>query len=198
MPGVTSRPFRLVGVGASLGGLQALRVLFEHLPASFRVPIVVVQHQTDDIGEELAEALRPHTPLPLDIPEDKEEILDGHVYLAPSGYHLLVESDRTFALSTDPPVLHARPSIDVFFGSAADALGNQTIGLALTGASLDGASGLASIKRRGGVALVQDPATAESPVLPRAALSRARVDGILRLEEIGPFLHDLCASVSVS
>ncbi len=191
------RVFRLVAVGASLGGLRALRLVLEHLPRTFGLPIVVAQHQADDTGEEIAEALRPHSLLPLRIPEDKEDILGGYVYLAPAGYHLLVESDSSFALSTDPPVHHARPSIDVLFTSAAEAYGEATIGVALTGSTPDGASGLATIKGRGGMALVQDPATAESQVLPRAALASVRVDRILRPEEVGPFLRGVCTPLSV-
>ena len=128
--------------------------------------------------------------------EDKEAIVPGRVYLAPAGYHLLVE-DEHFALSTEPPVWYARPSIDVLFESAAEARGAQVIGVILSGANADGARGLAFIKRCGGIAVVQDPATAESSAMPNAALSATETAEILPLEEIAPFLVRVCRRVSL-
>jgi two-component system chemotaxis response regulator CheB len=124
-------------------------------------------------------------------PLDKDPIRPGFVYLAPPDYHLLVER-HGFALSTDGPVCHARPSIDVLFESAADAFGRGAIGVILTGASSDGAAGVAAIHRRGGRLIVQDPATAEGSAMPRAALSRAPGCRVLALREIPAALIELC------
>jgi two-component system chemotaxis response regulator CheB len=108
--------------------------------------------------------------------------------VAPPDYHLLVEPG-SFALSVDAPVQYARPSVDVLFESAADAYGAGTIGVLLTGANADGAAGLAAIKRAGGVAVVQDPRTAEAPQMPEAALRATPVDAVLAVSEIGPYIH---------
>ena len=179
--------FELVVVGTSLGGFDALKVLLGGLPASFPLPLAIVQHQGSSPGGDLARLLQRYSALPVADAEDKDALLPGRVYLAPIGYHLLVERGSV-ALSTEGPVLYARPSIDVLFESAADAYGVGVIGVALTGASRDGAAGLARIKRRGGLAIVQDPATAVRRTLPDAALASTSVDWTVPLPEIAPLL----------
>jgi two-component system chemotaxis response regulator CheB len=131
--------------------------------------------------------------MPVVEPEDKEPVEHGRVYLAPAGYHLLVDGGA-FALSTDEPVAYARPSIDVLFESAADVYGERVIGVVLTGSNDDGARGLARIKERGGVAVVQEPATAERPEMPEAAIAAAQPEAVLPLDEIAPFVARLVAN----
>jgi len=184
--------FSIVVVGTSLGGLSALKLLLGNLSKAFPAPIAVVQHRHKESASDLSRFLQQHVSLPLREVEDKDEILPGHVYLAPADYHLLIEPGY-LSLSTDPPVLYARPSIDVLFESAADVYGAQTIGVILTGANQDGANGLATIKARGGWTIVQAPETAESDVMPKAAISATSVDAILPLSEIAPYLENLCA-----
>jgi two-component system chemotaxis response regulator CheB len=184
-------PPALVAVGGSLGGFQAVKRLLEGLAADFPLPLVLALHRSSGSGDVLPSLLQQHSALPVLEAEDKEPLLPGRVYLAPAGYHLLVERE-SLALSTEPPVLYARPSIDVLFESAAEAYRSGVIGIVLTGSSQDGAAGLASIKRHGGTAVVQDPATAESPVLPRAALAATAVDRVLPLDAIAPFLVERC------
>lgn len=185
--------FEIVAIGTSTGGLKALQMLLSGMPAEFSLPIVIVQHRSKDSESGLSEFLAKCSSLPVTEPEDKEPLLPGHTYLAPRDYHLLIEN-RTFALSTDPPVGFARPSIDVFFESAADALQERAIGVILTGANRDGASGLAAIKSRGGLTIVQDPLTAASREMPEAALARTKPDWILPLHEIAPCLIKLSES----
>ena len=180
--------YELVVIGTSLGGFDALTLLLGGLPASFPLPLAVVQHQGASGGGALAALLQRYTPLAVADAEDKDGLLPGRVYLAPIGYHLLVEPG-SLALSTEGPVWYARPSIDVLFESAADVYGPAVIGVALTGASRDGAAGLARIKQGGGLAIVQDPTTAASPVLPRAALAATSVDWTVPLPEIAPLLE---------
>ena len=115
----------------------------------------------------------------------------GSVYLAPADYHLLIEERGQLALSTEAPVRSARPSIDVLFETAADAYGPELVGVLLTGASADGAEGLAAIKARGGRAIVQDPASAECATMPAAGISATRVDYVLPLEASGGYLVSL-------
>ena len=118
------------------------------------------------------------------------------MYLAPADYHLLVETRGRFALSTEAPVLRARPSIDVLFQTASEAYREKVIGVILTGASHDGSRGLDAIRRRGGCALVQEPSTAECGVMPNAAIAATAVDHVLELEELGRVLAALGAPVA--
>lgn len=184
--------FELIVVGASLGGLQALQTLLAALPAMFALPLAIVQHRDRMSDERLSALLQRSSALTISPVEDKLPIEPGHVYVAPPDYHLLVESGYC-ALSTEAPVHYARPAIDVLFESAADAYRERAIGVILTGASKDGAHGLALIKRYGGLAIVQNPDTAESRVMPAAAIGAAPVDYILPIEQIGPLLTKLGA-----
>jgi two-component system chemotaxis response regulator CheB len=184
--------FEIVVIGTSTGGLKALQTLLAGLRAEFSLPVVIVQHRAKDSGS-LAEFLNQFSSLPVSEPEDKEPLRGGHVYLAPRDYHLLVES-RCFALSTDPPVGFARPSIDVLFESAADAFQRRAVGVVLTGANRDGSRGLAAIKSRGGLTIVEEPASAERREMPDAAIAQAPADWILPLHEIPPFLNNLNGS----
>jgi two-component system, chemotaxis family, protein-glutamate methylesterase/glutaminase len=189
--GEPARSFYLVVVGASLGGIRALPTLLGGLPADFPAALAIVQHRARDTGGDLDRFLQHYSLLPISEIVDKVPIRLAHVYVAPADYHALVDAD-TFALSIEAPVLQARPSIDVLFESAAAAYGERTIGVILTGASADGARGLARIKQCGGLALVQSPATAECPIMPEAAIQAAAVDWILPLAEIAPRLVELC------
>lgn len=188
-------PFRIIVVGASLGGLQALEVFVSGLPEGFPVPAAIVQHRSPDAGDLLRRLLQRHTPLRVREPNDKEPIEAGHVYLAPPDYHLIVEAD-SFSLSTDAPVSYARPAIDVLFESAAESYGAQTIGIVLTGANEDGARGASRIKAYGGIVIVQDPASAECPIMPATTLAAIEADRVLALEEIAPFVVELCGNAA--
>jgi len=186
--------FEIIVIGASYGGLSALQSLLPNLAPEFPLPVVIVQHRKKDADDGLCEYLRKRCPLPLIEPEDKEKVEPGCVYLAPRDYHLLIEKS-IFALSTESPVAYARPSIDVLFESAADIYRERIIGVILTGANRDGAQGLAKIKALGGLAVVQEPESAESRAMPDAALAATAVDRILPLLEIAPFLNELCHPV---
>ncbi|MDF0552230.1 chemotaxis protein CheB [Kamptonema sp. UHCC 0994] len=213
--------FEIVVIGTSLGGLQALTTLLGDLPESFPLPVVIVQHRHKNSNNILSDYLQQQISLPVTEAEDKEAIAPGRVYLAPADYHLLIESpcysdfsihesnfkvaiapvlDKaeilnrgapTFALSTEAPVCHARPSIDVLFESAADALGEKVIGIILTGASSDGSKGLAKIKAKGGLTFVQEPDSAECRIMPAAAIAAVEVDWILPLSKIARCLVNL-------
>ncbi len=186
-----NRHYELIVIGCSMGGMHALQTIFSALPKNFPVPIAVVQHRYRTSNEGLPEFLRRCTNLDVVDTTDKERLKPGTVYLAPANYHLLVERGE-LSLSVDEAVAYSRPSIDVLFESAADAYGGGVIGVVLTGANADGARGAARIKNRGGFVLVQDPTTAESPAMPQAAIAATRVDRILPLDRIGPFLVELC------
>ncbi|MFN2493702.1 MAG: chemotaxis protein CheB [Pyrinomonadaceae bacterium] len=183
-------PFEIVVVGTSTGGLKALQVLLSGLSAGFPVPIAIVQHRGVASESGLCEFLSQHSNLPVSEPEDKEMLLPGRAYLAPRDYHLLIENG-SFALTIDRPVAYARPSIDVLFESAADEYGERAIGVILTGANQDGTQGLKKIKLRGGLTLVEDPASAACREMPEAAIAQTEVDEILPLREIAGCLEKL-------
>jgi len=161
--------YSILVVGTSWGGLNALRELVGALPADFRLPTVLVQHRHRQSDHLLGMFLQERTRLEVVEVEDKMPIQSGMLFVAPADYHLLIDRGF-FTLSTDPPVRYSRPSIDVTFYSAADAYGAATVGVVLTGANSDGSRGLRRIFDRGGLALVQDPVTAESPTMPSAAV----------------------------
>jgi two-component system, chemotaxis family, protein-glutamate methylesterase/glutaminase len=177
----------IVVVGASWGGLAALNCLIGGLPADFKVPVTIVQHRSRHADNLLASLLQDVTPLQVVEIEDKEPLVPGSVYIAPANYHVLVE-DGHLSLTTDPLVRFSRPSIDVTFFSAADTYRSSAIGVVLTGANDDGARGLRHIVDRGGRAVVQDPATAESAVMPNAAQRAVPEADVVPLERLADHL----------
>lgn len=183
--GGTAPGYRVVVVGASAGGLYALRTIVAGLPADFELPVVVVQHRAKE-SELLCELLQECSGLPVAEVNDKQEIGPG-VWVGPPDYHLLFD-EGFFSLTTDEPVRYSRPSIDVMFESAADVYGMDVIGVVLTGANADGARGLRRIADQGGHAVVQDPETAEVRVMPRSALKAVPEACVLPLDEIGAHL----------
>ena len=182
--------YRVAVIGTSWGGLAALRRVVGTLPEGFALPIVVVQHRHRDSDELLARFLQGLTYLRVCEVEDKQPIDPGRVFIAPANYHLLVEQGH-FSLSTEAPVRYSRPSIDVTMGSAADAYGHRAVGVILTGANADGADGLRRIAAAGGMAVVQDPGTAEVSTMPAAALSAVPTARVFALDRLGPFLGAL-------
>lgn len=182
--------YAFVVIGASLGGMRAVMAVLSALPATFRLPLALVQHRTADAGGELAFVLRESCALPLREVEDKTAIEPGVVYIAPPGYHLMVEGDH-FALSTEDPVELARPSIDVLFETAAETFGPRLIGVVLTGTGQDGAQGLAAVGKAGGATIMESPETAYAAAMPQAAADATQGGIPLKLEAIGPYLVEL-------
>ena len=183
-------PYSVVGIGTSWGGLAAMSKLLGELPADFSLPVVVVQHRSKDSDRLLAELLQDATELKVSEVEDKEPLVPGTVYIAPADYHVLID-DGYLSLTVEEPVRFSRPSIDVMFSSAADTYGSGAIGVVLTGANEDGARGLSDIVKKGGRALVQDPRTAEIPIMPDAALKAVPSAEVLTLEALAPRLIEL-------
>jgi len=183
-------PYSVVAVGTSWGGLSALTKLLGALPADFGIPVVVVQHRSKDSERLLGQLLQDATELRVCEIEDKDPLTPGTVHLAPANYHVLIESGYA-SLTIEEPVRFSRPSIDVTFTSAADTYRSAAIGVVLTGANEDGARGLAHIVQRGGRALVQDPKTAEIPIMPQAAVRAVPTGEILPLDALAPRLIEL-------
>lgn len=189
--------YEAIVIGVSAGGMEALSIFLPYLPDGFALALIVVQHQYSTSDDFLARYLNERCNLEVKQADEKESIKQGVIYFASPDYHLMIEEDRTFSLTTDHPVNFARPSIDVLFETAADVYGAKLVGVVLTGANTDGSQGLKKIKELGGLAIVQDPETAEVDTMPKAAMAAAEVDHILPLEEIGPFITKL-AGLSLS
>lgn len=178
-----------VVIGASAGGIQALRTVVGALPARFPAVVLIVLH----IGSHksaLASILRASCALPVLQPADGDEARPGHVYVAPPDRHMLLEYDH-IRLSRGPREHHTRPAIDPLFRSAALTRSSRVIGTLLTGRLDDGVAGLQAIRECGGIVVVQDPSTAEEPEMPASALRNVVVDRVVPVEAIGEALAEL-------
>jgi two-component system chemotaxis response regulator CheB len=188
----------LIVIGASAGGVAALLALLAPLPARFALPIVAALHLLPRHDSQLGRVLGARLSLPVREARDKEPVQPGVVYVASADYHLLIERDRSFSFSSDAPVSYARPSIDVLMASAADAYGPALAGVLLTGANMDGAEGMAAIKSRGGLTIVQQPQDADVATMPEAAIARCTPDHILPLKDIRHMLLSLGHAAGVA
>ena len=187
------RDFDVLVVGGSAGAFSALRLM---LPALHCPPLIaiIVLHQPPN-GGDLAKLFEGVAGLECVTVEDKLPASPGAIYFAPSGYHLLIERDGTFALSVDAPVNYSRPAIDVTFESASDVYGPRLVGLILTGASDDGARGLRAIAERGGIAIAQDPLEAEVALMPASAIRESSTRAVLKISELAALFSAWSRSV---
>ena len=178
-------------IGCSAGGVEALAELLPALPVTFRPTVLIVLHLPRERPSLLVQIFEKRCARPVREAEDKEPIEPGTIYFAPPDYHLLVEKDRQIALSADEPVHFSRPSIDVLFESAADVYGERLLGIILTGGNEDGAAGLHAVHQAGGVTVVQQPDSAQVPLMVVSALQRGPADFVLPLPEIAQLLGAL-------
>jgi len=185
------KTFQAIVAGASAGGLEALGRLLSEFDEKFPLPVIIVQHLFPGSPNMAAGILNSQSALIVKEADEKEEIKPSTIYLAPANYHLLVESDRTLSFSVDEKINYSRPSIDVLFQTAADVYRQALIGILLTGANSDGAKGMQYIKQHGGTTIVQDPDTAEVPLMPQAAIDLSAADFILSLQNIYQKVKDL-------
>ena len=181
----------IVVIGTSSGGVEALRRIVGGLPEDLPAAVFVVMHFPQDVPSVLPQILRRSGPLDAVHPEDGDRIENGRIYVALPNRHLLVERGRV-RTAFGPRENRHRPAVDPLFRSAAVAYGPQVVGVVLTGARDDGTAGLGAIKRRGGVAVVQDPEEALVPGMPESALEFVAVDHRLPLEEIASLLDRIC------
>lgn len=188
---IKSGVYEAVAIGVSAGGIAALEKILPCFAPDCGLAILVVQHMSPGGGHYLVEHFSAACDLPVKEAGDKEKIESGTIYFAPADYHLLVEKEKTFALSAEAKINYCRPSIDVLFETAAEAYARTLAGVILTGANSDGAGGLARVKQLGGLSIVQSPETAEVDTMPRAAMEAVQVDYVLALADIGPFLAAL-------
>lgn len=174
-------------IGASAGAVQALSRILPRLPSTFPLPVLVVVH-VPAAPSGLTALFRAKCEIRVREPDDKEPIEPGTIYFAPPGYHMLVEEDRSIALSMDEPILFSRPSINMLFETAAESYGDGLVGIVLTGANEDGADGAASIAAAHGTILIEDPAHAFSATMPSASLTRCPGAQSLSLDAIADYL----------
>jgi two-component system chemotaxis response regulator CheB len=196
-PGLRASTARVdaVVLGASAGAVDALSVILPALPASLAVPMIIVVHVPASRPSLLVELFAPKCQLPVREAEDKLAVAPGTVWFAPPGYHLLIERERTFALSLEEPVNHSRPSIDVLFESAADVYESRLLAMVLTGANQDGSAGAERVQALGGLVAVQDPSTAHVATMPELAIGRTKPDKIGTLQELAAYAVAQCTEV---
>ncbi len=183
--------FDIVAVASSAGGLAALTSLLSGLPASFPVPVLLVQHLDPRHKSLLAEMLNRCTELPVKMAESGDRLTGGLVFVAPPNYHLLVDPAGTLSLTQSELIHFLRPSADILFESVASSFPARAIAVVLSGTGSDGAKGVKAIKNAGGMVIAQDEDTSEFFGMPSAAIATGSVDIVLPLALIAPALVGL-------
>jgi two-component system, chemotaxis family, protein-glutamate methylesterase/glutaminase len=182
---------KAVVVGASYGGMEAIRNLLMNLPGDFDLPIIIVLHIGTNTINSYISQLHHKTNRKVKEAEEKEPVQRKTVYFAPPNYHLQIEPDYSFSLSTDPKINFSRPSIDVLFETAAWTFKNHLTGILLTGSNNDGANGLQTIKKYGGITMVENPETAFAKTMPCSAIELFQPDYVLDLDELAEKIAEL-------
>ncbi len=188
---IPEKKYKAVVIGGSAGSFAVVSKILAHIKADFPLPIILCLHRLKHIRSGLVEGLNIKSNIPVVEPFDKDKIVPGFVYLAPSNYHLFIELDNTFSLSTEEVSFHSRPLIDHTLSSAGYIFREKTIGILLTGANKDGAKGMKDIADRKGFTIVQDPKSCEVDTMPKSALKIMEPDLILDHVGIIDFLNSL-------
>lgn len=186
--------YKAIVIGTSFGGLEALKLILPRFEKNFPLPVIIVLHIGGHSNDVFVNFLNDACQLTVKEVESNEPVFPGFIYFAPPNYHLLIEDNYTFSLSTDEKLNFSRPSIDVLFESAAWVYRHELIGVVLTGANSDGANGLKIIKEMGGKTIIQNPCDAIAPIMPRAALKIAKPEISVDLENIADKLIELAYS----
>ena len=175
-------------IGGSAGSFQIVKQILEKLSPSLQIPIFLCIHRLKHVRKGFEETLAYNTRLQLREPYDKEEIRKCIIYLAPANYHMMIEHGLTIALSTENPLNHSRPSLDMSFSSAADVFGAGLVSILLSGANHDGTEGVAAVKRNHGTVIIQDPGDCEVVTMCESALKTTQPDYLLSAPEIIEFV----------
>ena len=183
--------YKAVVIGGSAGSFQVLTKILSSLPKTFNLPVLLCMHRLKHVRSGFLEALAIKSNLPIIEPNDKEQIKPGKVYLAPANYHMYIELGNRIALSTEEPVNHSRPSIDLSFLTASQAFRDKMVGIILSGANSDGAVGLQKVKEHHGIAIVQDPNDCQVRTMSEAAMKLTQVDHVFTTDQIIKFLLKL-------
>ncbi len=179
---------KLIVIGTSQGGLQALKKVLMPLPCDFPIPILVVRHQGAKANNYIVKVLDKECHLDINLAHDGEKPRQGSVYMAPPNKHLLISTNGNMQLSSGRKVNFSRPAIDPLFQSAAEALSSSLLAIVLTGANNDGVEGVKAVKKKGGRVMIQDPESAEADTMPKAAMAAVEADYVVWGDQIGPFL----------
>ncbi len=183
---------KVVVIGTSAGGLDALRKLISQLREGFPLPILVVRHiSADATGNVVLNELNKFNTVKCQHAESGSDLKPGHLYLAPSDHHLMIDEDMKLLVTKGAQENRSRPAIDPLFRSAAVAFGTGVIGILLTGYLDDGTAGMKAIKRCGGICIVQDPEDAQYPAMPKNAINNVKVDYSLPVSAMGALLYEL-------
>jgi two-component system chemotaxis response regulator CheB len=183
--------YKAIVIGGSAGSFQVVTKILSALPKTYSIPIILSLHRLKHVRSGFLEALMIKSNIPVIEPNDKEQIKPGRAYLAPANYHMFVELGSRIALSTEEPVNHSRPSIDLSFITASQAYREKLVGIVLSGANTDGALGLQKIKENYGLTIVQDPAECQVRTMTESAIKQTKVDHIFTTEQIINFLIKL-------
>ncbi len=186
--------YKAIVIGGSAGSFSVVSRILSKLNPDFQTPIILCLHRLKHVRSGLVEGLNIKSKITVIEPFDKEKIKQNTVYLAPSNYHLFIEFDNTFSLSTEESYNHSRPSIDFTLSSAAMAFREKCLGILLTGANKDGAKGLKDIYDKKGYTIVQNPDTCDIKTMPQAALRLFEPQQILTPDEIAEYLNSLAKS----
>jgi two-component system, chemotaxis family, protein-glutamate methylesterase/glutaminase len=183
--------YKAIVIGGSAGSFQILSKILSALPKTFNIPVILSMHRLKHVRSGFLEALTLKSGIPIIEPDDKEQIKPGKAYLAPANYHMFVELGNRIALSTEEPVNHSRPSIDLSFITAAQAFRDKLVGIILSGANSDGALGLQKVKEHHGLTIVQDPQECQVRTMTEAAMKLTKVDHVFTSDQIITFLQKL-------
>ncbi len=183
--------YRALMIGGSAGSFQVVVKILNSLPQNFPMPVFLCLHRLKHVRSGFVEALSIKSKIPVVEPFDKETIKPGRAYLAPANYHMYIELGNKIALSTEEPVNHSRPSIDLSFNTASLAYREKLIGIILSGANRDGALGLKKVNEQGGLCIVQDPNECEVRTMTEASLQATEVDHVFSTEQIIQFLKSI-------
>lgn len=175
--------FLVVGLGASAGGIQALKEFFQHVPSSTGMAYVVILHLSPDHDSQLAQVLQVVSTIPVLKVMENTKIEPDHIYVVPPNQHLVI-TDDSIAPSVNVFIEDRRAPVDIFFRNLADTLGPRAVGVVLSGTGANGSMGLKRIKERGGVVFVQSPREAEFAEMPRNSIATELVDEVLPVAEI--------------
>lgn len=190
-------PRNVVAIAASTGGPRALDLIFRTFPPALPAAFLITQHMPAGFTTSLARRLDALSPLKVREARGGEKISEGEAYLAPGGYHLVVNQNGFTELSSAPPVQNVRPSADVMMDSVARVFGAVALGVILTGMGRDGTEGISFIKKNGGRSLCQDPATAVIPSMPQSVITNGLADLVVPLEQLGAAIVRLLAEMGV-
>lgn len=183
--------YKAVIIGGSAGSFQVVTKILSSLSEKFPVPVLLCLHRLKHVRSGFVEALSLKSNIPIEEPNDKESLKPGRAYLAPANYHMYLELANRIALSTDDPVNHSRPAIDLSFITAANAYRDKLIGIILSGANRDGAMGLKTVGEKGGLTIVQDPKECEVKTMTESAMQLAKIDHVYNTDQIIQFLSKI-------